>query len=94
MSDADAMTGTSGPRHAVRRPNEVSPLMRGLDEMRPQWSQAVQEAMRELNPSGTRRSVPARELDARVAAKLGIDEQTAHRIVKRFQEQQRSAQRS
>jgi hypothetical protein len=93
MDDADAMTGTSGPRHAIRPPTQISSLMRGLGELRPAYAQAVQEAMRELNPNGTKKSVPARELNALVARKLNIDESMARQIISRYREQQRAAQR-
>jgi hypothetical protein len=94
MSDAEAMTGTSGPHHSVRSPAEVSPLMRSLGELRPAYAQAVQEAMRELNPNGTRRAIPAKDLAARVAAKLNMDEAMARQIIARYREQQKSASRS
>jgi hypothetical protein len=93
MDDSDAMTGTSGPRHAIRRPTEMSSLMRGLGELRPAYAQAVQEAMRELNPNGSKKTVPARELTALVARKLNIDESMARQIISRWREQQKTAQR-
>src|SRR5262249_28667166 len=58
--DADAMTGTTGPRPAVRRPFEPSPLMHAMNEpVRPQWVEAYNAALRELDPSGRRKTVPA-----------------------------------
>ncbi|MBF6589465.1 MAG: hypothetical protein IVW57_02905 [Ktedonobacterales bacterium] len=91
-SDAEAMTGTSGPHHTLRRPTEVSSLMRGLGELRPAYAQAVREAMQELNPTGKRR-IAAPDLVARVAEKLNVDETMARQIISRYREQQRSAQR-
>lgn len=94
VDDADAATGTSGPRHAIRRPTDMSQLTRGLGELHPAYAQAVQEAMRELNPNGTRKSIPARELTALVAKKLDVDDVMARRIISRYNEQQRNASRS
>lgn len=94
FSDIDAMTGTTGPRPAVRRPFEPSPLMRGMNErVRPEWVEAYKAAMRELDPTGKRRTVPS-GLAARMAEKLNVDESFAKQIINRVRESQREAQRS
>jgi hypothetical protein len=92
--DADAMTGTTGPRPAIRRPFEPSPLMRGMNErVRPEWMEAYKAAMRELDPSGKRKTVPT-GLAARVAEKLNVDEPLARQIVNRVRETMRDTQKS
>ncbi|HEV8190717.1 MAG TPA: hypothetical protein VGP82_04430 [Ktedonobacterales bacterium] len=93
-SDVDAMTGTTGPRAAVRRPFEPSPLMRNMNErVRPEWVEAYKAAMRELDPSGRRKTVPS-GLAALVAEKLNVDESSARTIIGRVRESQRESQRS
>lgn len=87
--DADAMTGTSGPRHAIRRPIEMSQLTRGLGELRPAYVQAVQESIRELNPTGKKRISHA-ELTTLVAGKLDVEEAIARQIIARYREAQRN----
>jgi hypothetical protein len=85
----DAMTGTTGPRQAVRKPFEPSPLMSTMNErVRPEWVQAYNEAMKELNPTG-KRKVTAAELTARVAEKLNMSTQNARTAIARVREIQR-----
>jgi hypothetical protein len=93
-SDVDAMTGTTGPRAAVRRPFEPSPLMRGMNEkVRPEWSEAYDAAMRQLDPTGKRKTVPS-GMAALMAEMLNVDEASARTIIGRVRESRREAQRS
>ena len=94
VTDADAMTGTTGPRPTVRRPFEPSPLMRGMNErVRPEWVDAYKAAMRQLDPSGRRKTVPS-GLAALMAEMLNVDESSARTIIGRVRESQRETQRS
>ncbi|MEO7002076.1 MAG: hypothetical protein ABI068_09645 [Ktedonobacterales bacterium] len=90
-SSVDGMTGTTGPRPAIHRAADPSPLLRAMNEPSPLHVRAVQESMLELNPSGTRKSVPARELAAHVAEKLNVDESSARQIINRVREAQKTA---
>ncbi|GEM_PF-836058 len=90
-NEPDGATGTTGPRPAVRRAAEPGSLLRAMNEPGRLQVQAVQEAMRELNPNGTRRTVPVRELATRVAEKLNVDESSARQIITRVREAQKTA---
>lgn len=89
--EPDGMTGTTGPRAAIRRAAEPGALLRAMNEPSRAYVQAVQESMRELNPSGARKTIPARELATRVAEKLNVDETAARQIITRVREAQKSA---
>jgi hypothetical protein len=93
VAEAGEMTGTTGPRPAVRRAADPSPLLRAMNELPAAYIRAVDEARTELNPSGTRKSIPAKELAARVAKKLNVDEATASKIISRVREAQRASAR-
>jgi len=88
MSDADAMTGTTGPRRSVHRTHELGSLNQQLNRP-PAIEQAIQEAMREWDPTGTKK-IPAKELVARVAEKLSMDETQARAAIRRAQEAKRN----
>jgi hypothetical protein len=88
MSDADAMTGTTGPRRSVHRTHELGSLNQQLNRP-PAIEQAIQEAMREWDPMGTKK-IPAKELVARVAEKLSMDETQARAAIRRAQEAKRN----
>ena len=93
-SDIDAMTGTTGPRPAVRRPFEPSPLMRDMNEkVKPEWAEAYDAAMRQLDPTGRRKTVPS-GLAALIAEMLNVDESAARTIIGRVRESRRETQRS
>jgi len=89
--EPDGMTGTTGPRAAIRRAAEPGALLRAMNEPSRAYVQAVQESMRELNPSGARKTIPARELATRVAEKLNVDETAARQIITRVREAQKTA---
>jgi hypothetical protein len=91
-TDSDAMTGTTGPRQAVRRsPYESGTLMRSMNEVPAAYSRAYDEAMSELNPTGAKKSVTATALNRRVAEKLNMDEAQAKAIVARVRESRRTS---
>jgi hypothetical protein len=83
------MTGTTGPRPAVRRVAEPSPLLRAMNEPSPVYVQAVGDAYTELSANGKR--VTQKEWIARVAEKLNVDESSAKTIFNRVRESQKTA---
>jgi hypothetical protein len=83
------MTGTTGPRPAVRRVAEPSPLLRAMNEPSPVYVQAVNDALKELSGNGKR--VTQKEWIARVAEKLNVDESSAKAIFNRVRELQKTA---
>jgi hypothetical protein len=94
VSQPDGMTGTTGPRPAVRRAADPSPLLRAMNELPPAYVRAVDEARAELNPTGAKKAIPAKDLIALVAKKLNVDEATASKIISRIRESQRATARS
>jgi hypothetical protein len=93
VAEAGEMTGTTGPRPAIRRAADPSPLLKAMNELPSAWMRAVEEARKELNPTGAKKSIPAKELAALVARKLNVDETTATKIISRVREAQRVAVR-
>lgn len=89
-TDSDAMTGTTGPRQAVRRSYESGTLMRSMNEVSPAYARAYDEAMSELKAAG-RKNIPASAVNKLVAQKLNIDESHAKSIVTRVRESRRTA---
>jgi hypothetical protein len=89
MSDADAMTGTTGPRPALRRPGLGSIAQRMTGPSLEPVERAVAEIMSEVSPTGARKSLPTKELAARVAEKLNVDESTARSALRKLQESKR-----
>jgi hypothetical protein len=83
------MTGTTGPRPAVRRVAEPSPLLRAMNEPSPVYVRAVDESHAELSANGKR--VTQKEWIARVAEKLNVDETSAKAIFNRVRELQKTA---
>ena len=83
------MTGTTGPRPAVRRVAEPSPLLRAMNEPSPVYVQAVSDAFTERSGIGKR--VTQKEWIARVAEKLNVDESSARTIFNRVRESQKTA---
>lgn len=81
FEQADAMTGTTGPRAAIRRPGDNNILARGMTEgLSPRGEALMNEVLRELNPSG-KKSLPRKEITTRLAQKLNGDEATAQKMV-------------
>ncbi len=92
ITDNDAMTGTTGPRQAVRRsPYESGTLMRSMNEVPAAYARAYDEAMSELNPTGAKKSVSAAALNKRIAEKLNIDEAHAKAVVTRVRDSRRTS---
>jgi len=91
--DLDGMTGTTGPRVAIRHAAEPGKLLRTFNAPNPAYVQAVQDAMRELNPTNSRK-VSVRELTSRVAEKLNVDESAARQIINRVREAKKTGANS
>jgi hypothetical protein len=93
LSDAEAMTGTTGPRPTVRRPYELGSIaqrMNGGPSLEP-VERAMAEVAREASETGGRKSLSQKDLVTRVAEKLNVDESTARSAIKRVQESRRAA---
>ncbi len=88
VTELDGMTGTTGPRPAVRRSNELGSLARGMTGPSPRITQAIEEAFNELNATGKR--VTEREHVALSAQKLGVDESAARSAVRSWRESKRA----
>lgn len=88
-TDLDGMTGTTGPRPAVRRPGDSTFLRTMNEPPMGRVETAMHEAMRQLNPTG-KNKVPARDLVALVAEKLNVDEATAKTAINRVREMRRN----
>lgn len=89
-TDSDAMTGTTGPRQAVRRSYESGTLMRSMNEIPPAYTRAYDEALGELRSTG-KKNISATALNKLVAEKLNIDEAHAKTIVARVRDSRRSS---
>jgi hypothetical protein len=99
FDQSDQLTGTTGPRPAVRRPGDNNVLFRGIsEELPPRAEAAVEEVLRdlnrELNPSGTRRNLPRKEIIARLAKKLDVDDATAQKVLDHWQKARKGARSS
>ncbi len=93
MSDAEAMTGTSGPRRSVHRPNELGTLNRTLNEpLPPNVAESIADVMRELRASSGKKTIASSVLVPAVAERLGVDRNTAQKLLSRYSksESQRS----
>lgn len=78
----DQMTGTTGPRPAVRRPGDNSVLFRGISEgLSTKGAALVEQVLNELNPKGAKKTLPRKEITARLAQKLNGDEATAMKLL-------------
>jgi len=91
--EADAMTGTTGPRRAVR-PGQAGSLLNNMN--RPAYEvfePAIREAWQELSKGNSKR-VTERELVARVSEKVNKDEATVKTAIRQWREKQRSSTRS
>ncbi|MGO8949777.1 MAG: hypothetical protein ACLQUY_19415 [Ktedonobacterales bacterium] len=84
--ETDGMTGTTGPRPALRRSAQPSTLVSAMNGPNPAHVQIVTETMRELNIPVSRRTLTAsqqRLLVPRVAEKLGCDDTFARAVIGR-----------
>lgn len=81
-SDNDGMTGTTGPRPAVRRGAELSPLLRTMNEPNQRTLQQVDEVVTELKAQGLQ-AMP-RDVVARLQEKYGMDENTARKMANMY----------
>ena len=94
MSDAEAMTGTSGPRRAMRRPNELGTLNRTMNEpLPPNVAESIGDVMRELRAASGKKTIASTVLVPAVAERLGVDNATAQKLIGRYSkaESQRTA---
>ncbi|HEX8035488.1 MAG TPA: hypothetical protein VF510_16645, partial [Ktedonobacterales bacterium] len=87
VTELDGMTGTTGPRPAVHRTNELGSLARGMTGPSPRITQAIEDAFNEL--SATSKRVTDRELVALSAKKLGVEETMIRSSVKSWREANR-----
>ena len=88
MSDADAMTGTTGPRQSVRRPTTLGSLTRTLNEpLPPAYMEAIRESLRQLDLPAMKRSFSTKEVRDLVPLlidKLNLDEAGAKQVLSRY----------
>ncbi|HEX9068304.1 MAG TPA: hypothetical protein VF807_06010 [Ktedonobacterales bacterium] len=84
----EPMTGTTGPRPAVRRAADPSPLLRAMNEPSPAFVSAVRGAWDELSANKTK--VTQKEWATAVASKLQVDEVSAKAIINRVRESERA----
>jgi hypothetical protein len=97
--DSDQMTGTTGPRPAVRRPGDNNTLSRAISgDLLPGSEAVVEEVFKELqrehNPDGSKRSLPKKEFTARVMQRLKVDEAIAQKAIDRWSKSRKSARSS
>ena len=97
--DSDQMTGTTGPRPAVRRPGDNNTLSRAISGELLPGSEAVVEAVfkeleQEHKADGAKRSLPRKELTARVMQRLKVDEAIAQKAIDRWSKSRKSARSS
>ncbi|HEX8727057.1 MAG TPA: hypothetical protein VF739_00450 [Ktedonobacterales bacterium] len=77
-SDTDAMTGTTGPRPAIRRGAEPSQLLRTMNEPHARTIEQVEEVVSELKAAGI--SPVQRDVVARLQERYTIDDATARKM--------------
>ena len=82
----ESMTGTPGPRPAVRRPGDNNVRFRSITgDLSPAGMAAVQQAIEELRrergPDSANKSIVKKELVARVMQRQNMDEAGAQRLV-------------
>jgi hypothetical protein len=86
LADNDGMTGTTGPRPALRRSAQPSTLVSAMNGPNPAHVQVVTETLQELNIPVNKRTLTAKEqrlLIPRVAEKLDCDDTFARAVVGR-----------
>jgi hypothetical protein len=77
-SDNDAMTGTTGPRPAIRRGVEPSQLLRTMNEPNARIVQQVDDVVSELRASGIQ--PVQRDVVGRLQERYNVDEPTAKKM--------------
>ncbi len=77
-SDNDAMTGTTGPRPAIRRGNEPSQLLRTMNEPHARTVEQVEDVVNELRASGIQ--PVQRDVVGRLQERYNVDEATAKKM--------------
>jgi hypothetical protein len=88
----DSATGTTGPRPAVRRPGDNNTLFRGMsDGLSPQGEQLIDAVLRELNPTGSKKSVSRKDMMAHLTDKLNGDETTAQKLIDQWAKSRKTA---
>ncbi len=77
-SDNDAMTGTTGPRPAIRRGAEPSQLLRTMNEPNARVVQQVEDVVNELRASGIQ--PVQRDVVGRLQERYSVDDATAKKM--------------
>lgn len=77
-SDNDAMTGTTGPRPAIRRGVEPSPLLRTMNEPHARIIEQVESVVNEFRAAGVQ--PVQRDVVARLQERYSVDEPTAKKM--------------
>jgi predicted DNA-binding protein (UPF0251 family) len=86
LADNEGMTGTTGPRPALRRAAQPSTLVSAMNGPNPAHVQVVTETMQELNNPLNRRTLTAKDqrlLIPKVAEKLDCDDTFARAVIGR-----------
>ena len=84
LADNEGMTGTTGPRPALRRSAQPSTLVSAMNGPNPAHVQVVTETLQELNIPVNKRTLTAKEqrlLIPRVAEKLDCDDTFARAVI-------------
>lgn len=93
IGDDDLMTGTTGPRPAIKRPGDNNTLFGGIRaDVAPRGVAVVQQLAEELKrekPEGASRTISKKDLVARLQSREGIDESTAQRLVDQWNREYR-----
>jgi hypothetical protein len=81
----DQMTGTTGPRPAVRRPGDNKPLLRGITSELPERTMAqldgIFNAMQAAHKADKAKPTTRKEFTTRVMQGMNVDEATAQRLI-------------
>jgi hypothetical protein len=77
-SDSDAMSGATGPRPAIRRGNEPSPLLRTMNDPHARTVEQVENVISELRASGIQ--PVQRDVVARLQERYNVDDATARKM--------------
>ncbi len=77
-SENDAMTGTTGPRPAIRRGAEPSPLLRTMNDPHARTVEQVETVISELKTSGIQ--PVQRDVVARLQERYNVDDATARKM--------------
>jgi hypothetical protein len=87
--DSD-VTGTTGPRPAVRRAAEPSPLLQVMNTPHAPVIKQVEEVVADLRSGGVARPTQ-REVISAVQEHYGVDEDTARKMIAAYKTSQKSA---